>query len=159
MGGKRGGSRAEGRNAEYRGDPRRRFGIWRLGLLWSDEDCHAVGQVLEALDRLKLAERTIVVGMSVQTRMRRRRTVQKRQIRQRQETSMQPDIKYEIIHYWSAEDQAFIAEVPELAGCSADGATYQETLAKVELVIRQWIETAREIGRAILAPRGRLLYA
>lgn len=72
---------------------------------------------------------------------------------------MQPDIKYEIILYWSAEDQAFIAEVPELAGCAADGATYQETLAKVELVIRQWIETARELGRAVPVPRGRLLYA
>lgn len=72
---------------------------------------------------------------------------------------MQPDIKYEIILYWSAEDQAFIADVPELAGCAADGATYQETLANVEVVIREWIETARELGRAVPVPRGRLLYA
>lgn len=66
---------------------------------------------------------------------------------------------YEIILYWSKQDQAFIAEVPELAGCAADGASYQEALANVEVVIREWIETARELGRAIPEPRGRLLYA
>ena len=69
------------------------------------------------------------------------------------------DIKYEIILYWSKEDQAFIAEVPELPGCAADGATYHEALANAEVVIREWIETARELGRPIPAPRGRLLYA
>jgi len=69
------------------------------------------------------------------------------------------NIRYEIILYWSTEDQAFIAEVPELAGCAADGATYQEALAEVEVVIREWIETAQELGRPVPAPRGRLLYA
>ena len=72
---------------------------------------------------------------------------------------MTADIKYEIILYWSRDDQAFIAEVPELAGCAADGATYEEALANVEVVIREWIETARESGRPIPVPRGRLLYA
>jgi len=67
--------------------------------------------------------------------------------------------KYEIILYWSSEDDAFIAEVPELAGCAADGATRQEALANVEVVIAEWIETARELGRSIPAPRGRLLFA
>lgn len=67
--------------------------------------------------------------------------------------------KYEVILYWSAEDDAFIAEVPELAGCAADGATRQEALANVEVVIAEWIETARELGRAIPEPKGRLLFA
>ena len=53
-------------------------------------------------------------------------------------------LKYEIILYWSKEDQAFIAEVPELPGCSADGTTYQEAVANAEVVIQEWIETARE---------------
>jgi predicted RNase H-like HicB family nuclease len=57
------------------------------------------------------------------------------------------------------EDQAFVAEVPELPGCAADGASYQEALTEVELVIREWIETAQELGRPIPVPRGRLLYA
>ena len=68
-------------------------------------------------------------------------------------------IKYEIILYWSQADQAFIAEVPELPGCAADGATYQEALANAELVIHEWIETARELGRSVPEPRGRLMYA
>jgi predicted RNase H-like HicB family nuclease len=72
---------------------------------------------------------------------------------------MAADVKYEIILYWSNEDQAFVAEVPELPGCAADGATYQEALANVEVVIREWIETAQELGRPIPAPRGRLLFA
>ena len=67
--------------------------------------------------------------------------------------------KYEVILYWSSEDEAFIAEVPELAGCAADGATRQEALANVELVIAEWLETARELGRSIPEPRGRLLFA
>lgn len=67
--------------------------------------------------------------------------------------------KYEVILYWSAEDDAFIAEVPELAGCAADGATRQEALENVETVIGEWIETARELGRAIPEPKGRLLFA
>jgi len=67
--------------------------------------------------------------------------------------------KYEIIIYWSPEDEAFIAEVPELPGCMADGGSYQEAVANVESVIEQWIETARELGRPIPAPRGRLTFA
>jgi predicted RNase H-like HicB family nuclease len=72
---------------------------------------------------------------------------------------MPQDYQYEIILYWSKEDGAFIAEVPELPGCAADGASYQEALANVEVVIREWIETARELGRPIPEPRGRLMYA
>ena len=72
---------------------------------------------------------------------------------------MADQIQYEIILYWSKEDDAFIAEVPELAGCAADGATYQEALANAEVVIREWIETARELGRPVPQPRGRLMYA
>lgn len=68
-------------------------------------------------------------------------------------------IKYEVILYWSKEDQTFIAEVPELPGCAADGATYQEALANVEVVIQEWIETAKELGRRIPEPRGRLSFA
>ena len=67
--------------------------------------------------------------------------------------------KYEVIIYWSQDDEAFIAEVPELAGCAADGASYQEALANVEIVIQEWIETAKEIGRAIPEPKGRLVFA
>jgi predicted RNase H-like HicB family nuclease len=67
--------------------------------------------------------------------------------------------KYEIILYWSNEDEAFIAEVPELAGCAADGATLREALANVETVIAEWLETARELGRPIPEPKGRLLFA
>jgi predicted RNase H-like HicB family nuclease len=67
--------------------------------------------------------------------------------------------KYEIILYWSNEDGAFITEVPELAGCAADGATRQEALANVETVIAEWLETARELGRPIPQPKGRLLFA
>lgn len=68
-------------------------------------------------------------------------------------------IRYEIIIYWSDEDQAFIAEVPELPGCAADGTTYQEALANVEVVIQEWIETAKELGRPIPEPKGRLVFA
>jgi predicted RNase H-like HicB family nuclease len=67
--------------------------------------------------------------------------------------------KYEIILYWSSEDDAFIAEAPELAGCAADGATRQEALANVEVIIAEWLETARELGRSIPEPKGRLLFA
>jgi len=68
-------------------------------------------------------------------------------------------IKYEVIIYWSNEDQAFIAEVPELPGCAADGGTYQEALANVEVVIQEWIETAKELRRPIPKPKGRLVFA
>ena len=67
--------------------------------------------------------------------------------------------KYEIILYWSEEDESFIAEVPELAGCAADGATRQEALSNAELVIAEWLETARDLGRPIPEPKGRLLFA
>jgi predicted RNase H-like HicB family nuclease len=66
---------------------------------------------------------------------------------------------YEIILYWSHEDQAVIAEVPELPGCAADGETYTEALANVQTVIDQWIETSRELGREIPKPKGRLIFA
>ena len=72
---------------------------------------------------------------------------------------MTEEPRYEVILFWSEQDQAMIAEVPELPGCAADGATYREALENVELVIREWIETARSLGRPIPAPRGRLLYA
>jgi predicted RNase H-like HicB family nuclease len=68
-------------------------------------------------------------------------------------------IKYEVIIYWSDEDEAFIAEVPELPGCAADGTTYQEVVANVEVIIQEWIETARELGRPIPEPKGRLVFA
>ncbi len=67
--------------------------------------------------------------------------------------------KYEIIIYWSEEDHAFIAEVPELPGCAADGESYGEALSNVEVIIREWIETAKELGRSIPEPKGRLMYA
>jgi len=67
--------------------------------------------------------------------------------------------KYELVIYWSEEDEGFIAEVPELAGCAADGKTYQEALANVEVVIQEWIEAAQELGRPIPIPKGRLMFA
>lgn len=68
-------------------------------------------------------------------------------------------IRYEVILYWSADDEAFVAEVPELPGCMADGLTYQVALANVEVVIQEWIETAQTLGRAIPQPKGRLVFA
>ena len=68
-------------------------------------------------------------------------------------------IRYEIIIYWSEEDEAFVVEVPELPGCMADGGTYQEALANAEVVIQEWIETAQELGRPVPEPKGRLVYA
>ena len=68
-------------------------------------------------------------------------------------------LRYEVIIYWSADDEAFIAEVPELPGCAADGATPQAALAGVDIVAREWIQTAHELGRDILVPRGRLTSA
>ncbi len=67
--------------------------------------------------------------------------------------------KYEIIIYWSDDDDAFVAEVPELPGCMADGETYQEALANTEIIIQEWIETAKEVGRPIPEPKGRLVFA
>jgi predicted RNase H-like HicB family nuclease len=67
--------------------------------------------------------------------------------------------KYEIIVYWSEADNAYIAEVPELAGCMADGKNYAEAINNAEVIISEWIETARSLGREIPVPRGRLVYA
>jgi predicted RNase H-like HicB family nuclease len=67
-------------------------------------------------------------------------------------------IRYELIIYWSEEDQSFIVEVPELAGCMADGETYQEAVQNAELVIQEWIETAKQVERVIPEPKGRLLF-
>ena len=68
-------------------------------------------------------------------------------------------VKYEVIIYWSYEDQAFIAEVRELAGCMADGKTYRQAVANVETVMKEWVETAKDLGRPIPEPRGRLMFA
>lgn len=68
-------------------------------------------------------------------------------------------LKYELIIYWSQDDEGFIAEVPELAGCISDGQTYQEAVANVEVIIQEWIETATELGRPIPKPKGRLMFA
>ncbi|HEW79636.1 MAG TPA: type II toxin-antitoxin system HicB family antitoxin [Phycisphaerales bacterium] len=67
--------------------------------------------------------------------------------------------KYEVVIYWSEEDHAYIAEVPELPCCASDGATYQEALSNVEVIIQEWIETAKEEGRPIPKPKGRLMFA
>ena len=72
---------------------------------------------------------------------------------------MKTDFKYEIIIYWSEADQCFIAEVPELAGCAADGKSYSEALENVETVISEWIDTAKEFGRTIPNPKGKLMFA
>jgi len=68
-------------------------------------------------------------------------------------------IKYEVVIYWSEEDGAFLAEAPELPGCMADGETYQDVINNLETIIREWIETAKELGRPIPEPKGRLMYA
>jgi predicted RNase H-like HicB family nuclease len=68
-------------------------------------------------------------------------------------------LKYEIIIYWSNEDSAYLAEVPELPGCMADGRTYQEAVANAEVIIAEWIKTAEETGRDIPLPKGKLMYA
>jgi len=72
---------------------------------------------------------------------------------------MNPDPRYEVIIYWSAEDDAFIAEVPELSGCAADCLTYEAALVNVRVIIAEWIATAQELGRTVPEPRGRLMYA
>jgi len=72
---------------------------------------------------------------------------------------MSSPYKYEVIIYWSTEDEAYIAEVPELSGCAADGATYAEVLANVQVIIAEWIDTAKELGRPIPEPKGRLVFA
>jgi predicted RNase H-like HicB family nuclease len=72
---------------------------------------------------------------------------------------MEADIKYELVLYWSEEDEAYVVEVPELPGCMADGRTYEEAIKNSLTVIKEWIETAKEIGRDIPKPKGRLIYA
>lgn len=67
--------------------------------------------------------------------------------------------KYKIVIHWSEADGAFIAEVPELAGCMADGETHQEALANAEIIVQEWLETAQELGRVIPKPQGRLVFA
>ena len=66
--------------------------------------------------------------------------------------------RYEIIIYWSNEDNCFVAEVPELAGCMSDGKTYYEALQNTEKVIQEWLEIAKELGRYIPEPKGRLIF-
>lgn len=65
--------------------------------------------------------------------------------------------RYEVIIYWSAEDQAFVAEVPELPGCAAHGATAEAALAEAQEAITLWLDTAREFGDPIPEPKGRRL--
>jgi predicted RNase H-like HicB family nuclease len=72
---------------------------------------------------------------------------------------MSEKYKYEMVIYWSAEDDAYVVEVPELPGCMADGKTYGEAVANAEVIIGEWIETAKELGREIPEPKGRLMYA
>ena len=72
---------------------------------------------------------------------------------------MAEDIKYELVVYWSEDDSAYIVEVPERSGGMADGMTYKEAVRNALIVIEEWIETARELGRSIPTPKGRLLYA
>ncbi len=67
--------------------------------------------------------------------------------------------KYEVIIYWSDEDEAFIAEVPELPGCAADGSAYEEVLSNLETIIDEWVEMAQELGRPLPEPKGRLIFA
>ena len=69
------------------------------------------------------------------------------------------ELKYEMIIYWSQQDEAYVVEVPELPGCMADGRSYQEAVANAEAIISEWITTARELGRPIPQPRGKLMYA
>ena len=68
-------------------------------------------------------------------------------------------LKYEVIIYWSQGDEAFIAEMPELPGCAADGRTPQDALANAQVVAHEWIETARDLNRPVPEPKGRLLFA
>ncbi len=67
--------------------------------------------------------------------------------------------KYELVMWWSEDDNAYLIEVPELPGCMADGGTYEEALANVQVVIQEWVEMAKSLGREVPQPRGRLLFA
>jgi len=68
-------------------------------------------------------------------------------------------MRYELIIYWSKADETFVVEVPELPGCMADGATYEEAVANAQIVVQEWIETAKSLGRPISEPKGKLAYA
>jgi predicted RNase H-like HicB family nuclease len=68
-------------------------------------------------------------------------------------------MKYELIIYWSKEDQVFVVGVPELPGCAADGDSYRKAVENAEVVMREWIVTAKELGRPIPEPKGRLMFA
>ena len=72
---------------------------------------------------------------------------------------MNEPLKYEVIIYWSPDDEAFIAEMPELPGCAADGPTAEDALAQVQVIAQEWIATARDLGRPVPEPRGRLIFA
>jgi predicted RNase H-like HicB family nuclease len=76
-----------------------------------------------------------------------------------EELAMKTHPRYQVVIHWSDEDKAFIAEVPELPGCAADGPTCEEALANVQVLIVEWIETAQESGRAVPEPRGRFMFA
>jgi len=69
------------------------------------------------------------------------------------------EAKYEVIIYWSKDDDAYIAEVPELAGCMADGGSYVEAINNAQIVIQQWIDTANDLGKPIPEPKGKLMFA
>lgn len=72
---------------------------------------------------------------------------------------MNNQYKYELIIYWSEKDNSFIVEVPELPGCMADGKNYTEAVINANIVISEWIDTARSLNRPVPEPRGRLKYA
>jgi len=72
---------------------------------------------------------------------------------------MESEYRYEVILYWSEEDESYIAEVPELPGCAADGPSQATALKNAQVVIREWIETAQDLGRPIPEPKGRLMFA
>jgi predicted RNase H-like HicB family nuclease len=67
--------------------------------------------------------------------------------------------RYELVIYWSDEDKSFIVEVPELPGCMADGASYQDAVKNAEIIIEEWMATAHALGRHIPEPTGKLMYA
>lgn len=67
--------------------------------------------------------------------------------------------KYEVVIYWSSDDNVYIAEVPELPGCLADGESYEEALKNVGIIIDEWMETARLMNRPIPEPRGKSMFA
>ena len=67
--------------------------------------------------------------------------------------------KYEFIVFWSDEDGRFVVEVPELPGCMADGETYEQAVQNAQIIISEWIETAKHLRREIPEPKGRLAYA